>query len=192
VNILNQYRPNPTRQRGSVLAVSLMMLVMLTILGLTVTRTAVTEQKIAQNQRAKELAFAAAESALRDAEHWIDQQRLYPQEKVCTTPACNLIAVISSADEKFNQDQDYLGLNTSSWLKHGRLLHTQIKGEALQLSGLAEQPRYIIREARFMPDTLTRGLEAQPGRYLYEVTGWGTGTETFVEVVLQSTFIRRY
>ena len=58
-------------QQGSALLVSLIILVVMTLLGLSGMRTSVMEEKMAGNMRDSELAFQAAEAALRDAEKYI-------------------------------------------------------------------------------------------------------------------------
>ena len=55
-------------QSGVVLAISLIILLLLTIIGLSATQTTALEEKMAGNLRDKSLAFQAAESALRVAE----------------------------------------------------------------------------------------------------------------------------
>ena len=55
-------------QAGVVLVISLIILLLLTIIGLSATQTTALEEKMAGNLRDKNLAFQAAESALRAAE----------------------------------------------------------------------------------------------------------------------------
>ena len=55
-------------QAGVVLVISLIILLLLTIIGLSATQTTALEEKMAGNLRDKSLAFQAAESALRVAE----------------------------------------------------------------------------------------------------------------------------
>ncbi len=56
------------RQRGVVLVVSLLMLMVLTMIGLAATRGTALEQRMAANQSDREVAFEAAEAALSYAE----------------------------------------------------------------------------------------------------------------------------
>ena len=56
------------RQRGVVLVVSLMMLLVLTLIGLAATRGTALEQRMTANQNDREVAFEAAEAALRFGE----------------------------------------------------------------------------------------------------------------------------
>lgn len=61
--------PTPdSRQRGVVLVVSLLMLLVLTLIGLAATRSTTLEQRMTANQNDQAVAFEAAEAALRDGE----------------------------------------------------------------------------------------------------------------------------
>lgn len=59
-------------QSGAVLVISLIMLMLLTLIGISGTQNSALEEKMASNQRDKDLAFQAAESALSAAEASID------------------------------------------------------------------------------------------------------------------------
>lgn len=63
---------NQTHQRGSVLLVSLIMLLVMTLIGISGMRTSLLEERMAGNMRDHDLAFQAAEAALRAAEDYID------------------------------------------------------------------------------------------------------------------------
>ena len=56
-------------QSGAVLIISLIMLLLLTLIGTTAMQTSSLEEKMAGNLRDRDIAFQAAESALRDAEN---------------------------------------------------------------------------------------------------------------------------
>ena len=68
--------PLTKHQQGSALLVSLIILVVMTLLGLSGMRTSVMEEKMAGNMRDSELAFQAAEAALRDAEKYIKDNKI--------------------------------------------------------------------------------------------------------------------
>ena len=57
-----------TRQQGSALIFSLVILLIMTLIGVTSMNTSTLEEKMAANDRARKVAFQSAESALRDAE----------------------------------------------------------------------------------------------------------------------------
>jgi len=63
---------SPKQQNGSALIVSLSILLILTILGVSAMRTTSLEEKMAGNSRDSQVAFEAAEAALRAAEMHID------------------------------------------------------------------------------------------------------------------------
>jgi type IV pilus assembly protein PilX len=67
MSALRQTRP-PRRQRGAILVLALMFLVLLTIIGVSSISGVTLEEKMAGNLRNQNMAFQAAESALRDAE----------------------------------------------------------------------------------------------------------------------------
>ncbi len=56
------------RQRGFSLIVSLMMLIVIIILGISASQMAINEERGARNDRDRQIAFQAAEAALKDAE----------------------------------------------------------------------------------------------------------------------------
>ena len=63
-----QTRRPGSHQRGMVLVISLLMLLVLTLIGLAATRSTTLEQRMTINQNDQEVAFEAAEAALRDGE----------------------------------------------------------------------------------------------------------------------------
>ena len=69
----NAMKTSHHRQQGSTLIISLMILVVMTLIGLTGIASSTLEEKMAGNTRDQALAFQAAEAALRDGEqYWTD------------------------------------------------------------------------------------------------------------------------
>jgi type IV pilus assembly protein PilX len=60
------------KQTGAVLVISLIILLLLTIIGVTGMQTTSLEERMAGNMRDKSLAFESAEAALRDAETFME------------------------------------------------------------------------------------------------------------------------
>jgi type IV pilus assembly protein PilX len=58
----------PTRQSGVVLFISLILLLILSMIGVTVARMQTVEERMARNENSRQLANQAAEAALRNAE----------------------------------------------------------------------------------------------------------------------------
>ncbi len=62
----------PNDQKGAVLIISLLMLLVTTMIGITAMGTTTLEEKMASNHRQRQIALQAASSALRDAEAWLN------------------------------------------------------------------------------------------------------------------------
>jgi hypothetical protein len=67
-----------TNEEGSVLIVALVILVLITIMGLTVTRNADIDIQIAKNEREYVQEFYTADSAWREAIQWLDTRATSP------------------------------------------------------------------------------------------------------------------
>ena len=67
----NNYRTG-TRQRGAVLIVSLIFLLIVTLIAVGSMRDTILEEKMAGNTRDRNLAFQSAESGVREAEQFIE------------------------------------------------------------------------------------------------------------------------
>ena len=62
----------PRRERGAVLVVSLIMLLIVTLIAVSSMQGTIMEEKMAGNTRDRNLAFQTAESSLREAETYVD------------------------------------------------------------------------------------------------------------------------
>lgn len=195
-----------TKQQGVALLVTLILMLVLLVVGTTAVRTSFVEERMARNELDRTRAREAAESALRQAELWIDSLNALPHEQNCAAAGsgeCKDIAVLND-DETLNGvltatantiAENLKAMNVTQWRLHGSTWQVDDGEGGLQdylPAGSVEPPRYIIRELKFIPDSLNRGHGRVPGRYLYEITAIGFGSRVEVQQVLQSTFIRRY
>ncbi len=164
------------RQRGSTLVISLMILIVMTLIGLTGITSSTMEEKMAGNTRDQALAFQAAEAALRDGE-------AYYRDVIDTETAFN------DADGLY-KDADHDPFSSATW------------SDAMTYSGtisdVASQPRYIIE--RVGPVTIgesNEGLEIKSygegvGRpTAARITAQATGGTTNTQVILQSYYSKR-
>lgn len=79
---LNAMRPIARLQRGFVLISALLFMIVLTIIVISITGTTTVEERVARNFRDRDIAFAAAEAALRDAELHLTGQWKWPYAPV--------------------------------------------------------------------------------------------------------------
>jgi len=170
------------RERGAVLVVSLFLLVVLTLLGVTSMQGTTMETRIAINREDRAIAFMAAEAALREAEQAVQAQTSAPTP-VDATCAVNCDVWVPGA--LFSDYDAYL--DPTIWAD-GR-----IPQAAAPLVGVAAAPTYAIEFTRFIPDSLNLGGGGQAsGRYFYLVTARGEGETATAHAVLQSALSKRF
>jgi len=73
MNTFSQSIPNPTRQAGAALLVALVMLILITLIGISAARMQTMEARMASNLQNRNLAMQSAESSLRTAEDGLAQ-----------------------------------------------------------------------------------------------------------------------
>ncbi len=171
-------------QRGAVLVISLIMLLLLTIIGVTAMRTVTIEERMAGNMRDRNLSVQAAESALRAGADWISGQASRPTpDSTGTAGVWTLGAAGSLEDPSFDW--------TAAGFEYGVLPGSAT--DSADLTGVIRDPRYVVEERYFFPDDSSpEALAKGVGWYYYQVTGGGFGGSDNTRTVLQATVANRY
>ena len=166
-------------QTGSALIVSLSILLVLTILGVSAMRTTSLEEKMAGNSRDAQLAFEAAEAALREAEDFIIKSVNDDAYVDSTTLGAGLYraSAIISAD---------------AWTEEAKWA---VAIQAPYSTEVALPPRFMIQK---LESKLGQGTKADLGKAIsydendqalfYQITARGTGISPNSRVMLQSFF----
>jgi type IV pilus assembly protein PilX len=157
---------NCQHQTGAVLAISLIILLLLTIIGITASQVTGLEEKMAGNLRDRNLAFQAAETALREGE-----------KKTSSLPQCPIL----SASGGFYPHTDSPVIDDSStsvWSNPGK--YFGYEGESLVNITSTRQPKFIIQCINSVKGSSS----------LYRITARGTGGTTDAVVILQSIYKR--
>lgn len=170
-------------QSGAVLVVSLIILLLMTIIGVTAMQTTVLEEKMAGNTRDLSAAFDASESALRVGERWIDGLTPPKPDPVaaCTAP-CNqtvwdLVAALDPTS------------GASTW----DTANVRAAYATPVIPAVATQPEYYVEHELFAPDSLNLGTHNDnAGRDLYRVTARGTGGTATTQAIMRTTYARRF
>jgi type IV pilus assembly protein PilX len=81
--MIRECMPKPARQRGAILFIALILLLVMTLLILASVRGTVMQERMASNLYDRSLAFQAAEAALREAERWLLTNRPKPPVGAC-------------------------------------------------------------------------------------------------------------
>jgi len=160
-------------QAGAALIIGLIVLTALTLLGLSGMRTAQVEERMAGNFRNRSLAFQGAEAALRDAEAYLKEADLPPFDG--SVPG--LIGQLASPG------------SAAYWSKYDWANQSRQAGTTL--SGLKEQPRYVIEAFAVLPAAgESQKLGPLPEPALFRVTSRSMGGGGTAMVILQSTVQR--
>lgn len=166
---------SPKKQQGVVLAVGLIMLLLMTIIGVTGMQTTTLQEKMTGNFRDRNLAFQSAEAALRDAEQYLRNTSIIPAFNGSN-------GLYQPASDGFDVwlDSEIDWADTSSSVQYSSTI-----------SNVSSQPLYIIEELPPVADP-TSSLEA--GTTLtskfYRVTSYATGGTDSAVVILQSVYKR--
>jgi len=183
---------NKTQQSGVVLVISLIMLLLLTIIGVTAMRVTGLEEKMAGNSKDQNVAFQAAEVSLRDSEAWLASQVTEPE---ANATGSNQIWILNTVLLDPNQG------DATNWWQESNRDHAWWQANAIPfsasppplLSPATTSPYSIIELKQYVSDTLVLGTgNAQGGLTYYQVTARGTGGSDLSKTLLQSTTIRRY
>jgi len=169
------------QQRGAILIVSLILLLIMTVLALSVSQTSRMQERMAGNARDSDLSFQAAEAGLRDAEAYLWARTSQPI--ACSTSPCVVYQKDAlSAVNMSVQDNTWWNDNAKEYGVAG----TQ------EVDGVKADPRVVIEELGFTPFSLTVGRGVPGGRTFYRNTARGVGGTDAAQTVVETTFTRPY
>lgn len=195
----------PSGNSGLALFISLVMLLILTILGVSAVQTTSMQERMARNARDTSMAFQAAESALRDAEIYLDgltaltdfaaggEANGYYSSAPCYPVAC-------TAADNPGQSGYYVTIPDGGGFKWQLLdwAGTAVI-DATPVQDVAANPVYIVEFIKTVvsdTDILNLdniGQDTGSGRtQMFRATAYGTGGTARSHVTLQSTFGKRF
>ena len=172
---MNNLRSN---QRGVALFISLVLLLVLTIIGVSSVQSTSLEVRMARNAHDGALAFQAAESALRQAEDALETIGLNPAS--FTSQGTNGLWSIAPFGDAPRWSDDTVWSGSTSAVVSDAIV------------GVSEQPRYIIE----FVSTIERvenasSIDEQPvirTFNIFRITARGVGGSGNARVLLQSSF----
>ncbi len=170
------------KERGAVLVISLIFLLVMTLIGLTGMKTSVLEEKMTGNSRNQDLAFQAAETGLHGAERYLE----------ALVTASDFDGTINGLVSEATEDPDYL--DSSIWINASSVEYSS------GLSIIGSNPRYIIKLVGQSGEDKNARLnvggygENLPGAKItiFRVTSRGTGGTDNARVTLQTNFGKRF
>jgi type IV pilus assembly protein PilX len=190
-----------THQKGAVLIVSLVMLIIMTLLGISGMNNTVMQERMAGNQRNSTLAFQAAEAALRAAEIAIDTTwgSDFPDGDTTGSTANDNHGVFllnsSALDPDLTNDTEWWAertgaANNTFWNNRGTNAYAANTLE-FQNGEFLGMPQYIIEKIGYLPlgTCITCGAQCYCEHH-YQITARGTGAAGQSESYLRSIYVR--
>jgi len=197
-------------QQGSVLIISLVLLLLLTMVGVTGMNMTSLEERMSGNYRDHEMAFQAAEAALVDAENFIESTNLtladFYTNPACTTVNCFKSDCSGGSVNSTSGGLCFTGDFTSSsepvnscvldtsrpWESSARWSNPAQVANAPALTKLSADAKYII-EFRCFTVRDDSNASADPSvlaqwSLLFRITALAQGGSSDSRVMLQSTY----
>ena len=186
------FRPpfnSPYTQKGVVLMVGLIMVLLITIVSLAAVRGTGLQESMAGNMRDRNVAFQAAESALRAGEARLGLDVKVLPDFNCTEGNCLYFAYVDGVG--FQPQKAVELWDKTKWEEHSSEID-------LALSGVAQKPRVILEA---MGED-TYACAANSGSAIgvggsfercfpFRVTARGYGASANTVVIVQSSFMRK-
>jgi type IV pilus assembly protein PilX len=183
---------SPHRQRGAVLVVSLLMLLVITILALGAGQSTRLQERMVSSQRDYDLALQSAEAGLRAGERRVDSFTAAPlscltlNDTVCQVYELGALnSSVTYEDQAFQPDE---------WWTANAIPYDEGASDVMSGDGLSRaDPDYYIEEVEEVRDTLSiPPTGAPPSRIFYRVVARGKGGSENAQSVLHSTIVRRF
>jgi type IV pilus assembly protein PilX len=187
--------PSKQQQRGAVLVVSLLLLLVMTVLALAASQTTRLQERMSASMRDRDLAFESSEAGLRNAERIIDSLPGAPSP--CTSGRCQVFDRSVLPTSMGFQTQTWWDTNAWSYIADETFStthRTRGSGGLISASGMAgADPQFVVEELEEVTDALSvPPTGPPPSRIYYRITSAAQGGTQQAQVVLQSTFARRF
>jgi type IV pilus assembly protein PilX len=120
------------KQRGAILVVALIFMVVMTMLILASIRGTVMQERMASNLYDRSLAFQATEAALREAERYVTVSPPKPTAAGCSAGDCN--TPVAGAAPVWKTESNWTGAHSA----------TDGHGHTIQVGSLPVPPQFLI------------------------------------------------
>lgn len=173
------------------LIVALIMLLLVTLMAVSGMRGTSLEERMAGNLRDQNVAFLAAEAALRAGETRVGKlNTLDTSESPCPSGKECLIY-----SETALADIDLATKGADWWTTDNNTIEYVPEPDANGTTTVPWKaaPRYVVEDHHLLRDTLRRGHEYyEGGKHILQITARGTGQTDDAEVRVQSTYAKRF
>lgn len=176
-----------SHQEGAVIIFCLVFLAILTLMGVSGMEGTILEERMSGNLRDYNMAFQAAESALKEAESWLGEQDSQPLTSV---DGSTLVWSENAMDPNVN--------NATFWWAESARDGAWWGGNGIDLNVFnthAAEPAYIIEQYHTSTSGQSIGIgsgEVVTPRVFHRITARGVGATQAAEVLVQSVFLKPY
>jgi len=179
-------------QRGAVLIVSLLILLVMTIISVTALRTTSMDEKMASNTRQRQIAFNAAETAMRAAETWLANNvssRAYVKANFTGATGTGLYSALTSLDS-VSAPATWDVTVDSNWTTGNseEIDAIPMINSAHTAGNIPGRPRYRIEYIGRIGDPPLNYTDPDLREFAFRITAIGWGQETGARYLLSSTF----
>lgn len=179
----------PGHQRGAVLIVSLLLLLVVTVLALGASQTTRLQERMVGSQRNFDLAFQSAEAGLRAGERLVNDSMMTPPLPCASNPPCLVYERGYLARTNSYEDQAFLEREWWLGLAQRYAATPAISGEGLS----GQDPLFYIEEIEEVRDAGSNSPSGPaPSVVYYRIVSRGEGGTSNAAVVLHSTYARRF
>jgi type IV pilus assembly protein PilX len=161
-----------TRQRGAILITALLMLLTLTVLGVSVMQITRMQERAAGNTRDLNLAFQGAEAAIRDAETLLWTT---PTIVTCATAEC--VRPRNSMGDLDNKSASWWAANAQEYGADGDQ----------DIDELDADPQFVVEELAWVGPLV---VDEPGGRMFYQITARSTGSSGVSNSLIQTTYAK--
>lgn len=180
------------QQKGAVLVVALVILLVMTMIGISSMSDSTLQERMAGNSQQKDLSMNAADTALKAAEQWLfdnirnsgDLAQFNSENGLYTTYPSTFIREVSILT-------DHLDIESNTSWTAGN----SVEVNALSSAVVYQNPRYIIEyigvdlgAAGRSVTSLNAGVRTGNEGYLFRITAIGWGRNPNIYSVLESTY----
>ncbi len=185
------------RQSGAVLIASLMILLLLTVFGVSTMDTNILEEKMAGNMRARNTAFQTAEAALRACETYVGSLGTLPDTSNdgdtsiwdYKKPDPDTSNNIPWWNEWDDGDWNDTGRPAAAVISLGDTLNSTMVGTPLASAlGLPREPQCLIEKLPPVLESIEAGKPVSQAKTYLQITARGVSASGSGVVLLQSVY----
>lgn len=187
-----QFRiPTHCTQRGAVLIVSLLLLLVMTILALGASQATRMDERMARSVRDKDLSFQSAEAGLRAGERYLDTLVVKPSP--CASAPCTTIYELNVLTTATTTYDAHAYQTDTWWDTNGRTYSASAVISGSSDGTASAEPDFYIEQLEEVPDALSLPPTGPPpSRTFYRVSARALGGTGNGVSMLQSTYSRRF